>query len=124
MTTDGAASGRGDGTHANEVMADELGVADPGAAQQRTELAWTRSGLAVAVTVAIILRHLWPLSGDKALAGLAVIAAGSALWAVTMNVGRSAQHRTNGAPLGESACRLMTIGTLALALTGFIINFV
>ena len=103
MSTDDAGSGPGDGTVADAGMADEIGVADPGAAQQRTDLAWTRSGLAVAVTVAIILRHLWPLTGDKAVAGFAVIAAGATLWTVTVNVGRSARHRTSGAPLGEPA---------------------
>jgi hypothetical protein len=97
--------------------------ADAGMARERTDLAWNRSGLAVAVTVAIVLRRLWPLHGDKEDAALALIAAGAATWVVGMylggRMGRTAGHR---GPLGEPACRLLTIGTLALALGGLIIS--
>ena len=36
---------------------------DAGLAEERTVLAWNRSGLAVVVCVAVLLRHVWPLQG-------------------------------------------------------------
>jgi hypothetical protein len=96
---------------------------DPGMARERTDLAWNRSGLAVAATVAIVLRRLWPLQGDKEIAALVLIAAGAATWVVGMYVGghmgRATDHR---GVLGESACRLLTIGTIGLAVGGLIIS--
>jgi len=50
----------------NEESSGDEEARDSGLARERTDLAWNRSGLAVAVTVAIILRRLWPLSGDRA----------------------------------------------------------
>jgi len=97
---------------------------DPGLARERTELAWNRSGLAVAVTVAIILRRLWPLSGDRAILALALIGAGAALWVVATRLGRRARVRSGqGGALGESTCLALTIGTLILALGAFIVSF-
>jgi uncharacterized membrane protein YidH (DUF202 family) len=94
-----------------------------GMARERTDLAWNRSGLAVAATVAIVLRRLWPLQGDREIAALALIAAGAAAWVAGMylggRMGRSTDHR--GA-LGESACRLLTIGTVGLAVGGLIVS--
>jgi len=97
---------------------------DPGLARERTELAWNRSGLAVAATVAIILRRLWPLSGDRAVLVLALIGAGAVLWVVAMRLGRRARVRNgNGGALGDSTCRALTIGTLILAAGAFIVTF-
>jgi|SRR5450631_3166229 hypothetical protein len=98
---------------------------DSGLARERTELAWNRSGLAVAVTIAIILRRLWPLSGDRAVLVLALIGAGAALWAVAMRLGRRARVRNgSGGALGVSSCRALTTGTLILAVGAFIGSFV
>jgi predicted permease len=96
---------------------------DSGLARERTELAWSRSGLAVAVTVAVILRRLWPLSNDKAVLALVTIATGAILWAVGMQLGRHSRRGTNpeGA-LTMSTCRLMTMGTLLLAAAGFAVG--
>jgi len=96
---------------------------DPGLARERTELAWSRSGLAVAVTVAIILRRLWPLTGDRAVVALAIIAIGAILWAVGMQLGR--RTRLGGGredALTASSCRMITIGTLVLAGAGFVVG--
>jgi uncharacterized membrane protein YidH (DUF202 family) len=94
---------------------------DTGLARERTELAWNRSGLAVAVTVAIVLRRLWPLHGGREDATLALIAAGGVIWAVGMRLGgRLAHEHRAGGSMGESACRMLTAGTLLLALAGFV----
>ena len=101
------------------------GVArDPGLARERTDLAWNRSGLAVAVTVAIIVRRLWPLSGRKAVLVLALIGAGAAVWVIAMWLGRSVRSRDQvGTALSESTCRALTAGTLLLALGAFMVSF-
>jgi Domain of unknown function (DUF202) len=98
---------------------------DPGLARERTELAWSRSGLAVAVTVAIILRRLWPLSGDKAVVALVIIALGAILWVVGMQLGRRTRFGMGSeSALTTSSFRMMTIGTLVLAGAGFVVGVV
>ncbi len=94
---------------------------DPGLARERTDLAWNRSGLAGAVTVAIVLRRLWPLHGDREVLALALIAAAAVIWVVGMRLG-SRIGRTAGAHgvPAESTCRMVTIGTLLLAASGFV----
>jgi Domain of unknown function (DUF202) len=94
-------------------------------ARERTELAWSRSGLAVAVTVAVALRRLWPLTGDKAVVALVLIAVGSAVWVIGMQLGRRARPLGDGAgALATSTFRMMTIGTIILALAGFVVGLV
>jgi Domain of unknown function (DUF202) len=98
---------------------------DPGLARERTGLAWNRSGLAVAATVAIILRRLWPLSGDRAVLVLALIGAGAAFWVAAMRLGRRGRvGNAHGGALGDSTCRALTTGTLILAVGAFIVSFV
>jgi uncharacterized membrane protein YidH (DUF202 family) len=94
---------------------------DVGLARERTDLAWNRSGLAVAVTVAIVLRRLWPLSGDRGDAALALIAAGAVIWVLGMRLGRRLTHpRQGAATLGESGCFMLTLGAVVLAIAGFV----
>jgi hypothetical protein len=109
-------------TEAWDPVEDDEAV--PGLARERTQLAWNRSGLAAAVAVAIIVRRLWPLSGDRAVATLLLIGAGGALWAVAMRLGQRAREgATDGGLLGESTCRLLTTGTLLLAAGGLAVSF-
>ncbi len=96
---------------------------DSGLARERTELAWSRSGLAVAVTVAVTLRRLWPLTGDKAVVALVLIAVGSAVWIVGMQLGRRARFLSDGTGVAaESTFRMLTIGTIILAFAGFVVG--
>jgi hypothetical protein len=93
--------------------------------RERTELAWSRSGLAVAVTVAVTLRRLWPLTGDKAVVALALIAGGSAVWVIGMQLGRRARTLGDGSgALAASTFRMLTIGTILLALAGFVVGLI
>jgi hypothetical protein len=109
-------------TEAWDPVEDDEAV--PGLARERTQLAWNRSGLGAAVAVAIILRRLWPLSGDRAVAALLLIGAGGAVWAVAMRFGQRARDRSaDGGLLGESTCRLVTVGTLLLAAGGLAVSF-
>ena len=103
----------------------EGGAGDAGLARERTELAWSRSGLSVAVTVAVTLRELWPLTGDKAVVALALIAAGSVIWVLGMQLGR---RRGRSAGAGTAAIALtyqmLTIGTLILAAAAFVVGLI
>jgi uncharacterized membrane protein YidH (DUF202 family) len=98
---------------------------DQGLARERTDLAWNRSGLAVLVAVAVLLRHLWPLDGYKSALALGLIAAGAAAWAVGMRMARRANLASGGSGmLGEPACRMLTVGTVVLAGAGLVLSFV
>ena len=109
----------------DEDTANEGMGQNPGLARERTELAWSRSGLAVAVTIAIILRRLWPLSGDKAVVALVIISIGAILWLAGMQLGRRTRLSTGPeSPLTTSSCRMITIGTLVLAGAGFVVGVV
>ncbi len=99
------------------------GEPDPGLASERTDLAWNRSGLAVVVVVAIMLRRLWPLQGFKSVVALMLIAAGATAWAAGMYLARRQRPGTGAVSLlGVSACRVLTVGTLILAGAGFLLG--
>ena len=104
------------------VPADDEGRA-PDLARERTDLAWNRSGLAVMVAVAIIVRRLWPLSTDGSVVALVLIGLGAGLWAAGMLFGRSRRHPGTPGAFTETTCRMLTIGTLALAAGAFLISF-
>ena len=111
-------------THARRENYELAGDPDSGLAMERTELAWTRSGLAVVVVVAIMLRRLWPLDDTATFAVLLVVASGSLAWAVGMVLARrGGQERTGPGVMGITACRYLTAGTLALAAAGALLAF-
>jgi uncharacterized membrane protein YidH (DUF202 family) len=91
---------------------------DHGLAQERTDLAWNRSGLAFAVCVAVLVRRLWPLHGTDEFVALACISVGAVAWGLALSVGRalwsrSSPRRTN---LSSRRAAVITAGTIALAL--------
>lgn len=90
-------------------------------ARERTDLAWNRSGLAVAAAVAIVVRRLWPLHSGHAVLTMALIAAGAVIWAAGMWLSRRLPD-PGGVPgtMGESGCRLLTLGTVVLAVAAFV----
>ncbi len=101
---------------------DEDGTRDLGLARERTELAWSRSGLSVAATVAVTLRRLWPLSGDKAVLALALIAVGAIIWVGGMQLGRRQRLSAEGGGATTLTFRMLTIGTLILAVAAFMVG--
>jgi uncharacterized membrane protein YidH (DUF202 family) len=96
----------------------------PGLAQERTDLAWSRSGLAVVVCVAVLLRRVWPLRGTDQAVALACISAGAGIWALALLVGRTVLRRATGEGRRLSGRRAsaLTVGTLALALAAFVLG--
>ncbi len=106
-----------------EATADPDGpLRDPGLARERTELAWNRSGLSALVVVAILLRHLWPLEGARSVLAFVFIAVGAGVWAVGMQLARRSRKGPGSPVLGSEVCRLLTIGTVMLALAGLLLS--
>jgi uncharacterized membrane protein YidH (DUF202 family) len=97
---------------------------DAGLAEERTVLAWNRSGLAVVVCVAVLLRHVWPLRGTDHEVALGLIGAAVIVWSVIFAI-LTLSRRTRGptAPHAEDVFRLITAGTLLLALVGVVASF-
>jgi uncharacterized membrane protein YidH (DUF202 family) len=97
---------------------------DVGLAAERTVLAWNRSGLAVVVCVAVLLRHVWPLRGTDHEVALGLIGAAVIVWSVVfMVLARSRAKRVSSAAHGENFFRLVTAGTLLLAVVGIVASF-
>jgi len=98
---------------------------DRSSARERTELAWNRSGLAVAACIAVILRRIWPLRGTDLIVALACISAGALVWAVALSAGRALSSRAGqqGGPISQLRATAITVGTLAIALTAFVLAF-
>jgi uncharacterized membrane protein YidH (DUF202 family) len=97
---------------------------DRGLARERTALAWNRSGLAVVVCMAVLLRHLWPIRGTGDYVAVALIGMTAVVWAVVLLVFSHARSRDpDVAVLPARALVLMTVGTLTLAAVGLVLAF-
>lgn len=94
--------------------------------EERTELAWNRSGLALLAAFAILARRVWDddssVGGD--LVAVALLAAACFGWAVGTFGWRLVHHRSD-VPRPRNARELLsvTLGTLALAAAGIAIAF-
>jgi uncharacterized membrane protein YidH (DUF202 family) len=97
---------------------------DVGLAGERTALAWNRSGLAVVVCVAVLLRHVWPLRGTDQELALGLIAGAVVIWAVVLaSLTLASRGPDADMPHRANVFRLMTAGTLLLAVVGFVAAF-
>ena len=97
---------------------------EAGLAAERTVLAWNRSGLAVVVCVAVLLRHVWPLQGTDHEVALGLIGAAVIVWSVIfaiLTLSRGKRDPSESHP--ESVFRLITAGTLLLAVVGVVASF-
>lgn len=91
-------------------------VWDEGLAPQRTQLAWGRTGLAVAVALAVLARRAWELGGVLAVAALVVVGAGGLVWLLGMRTSRDLHlHMEPHGLVGSGAFGMVTVGTLLLA---------
>ncbi len=102
--------------HRHAPMGDSTDAGtDAGLARERTQLAWNRSGLAVIVCIAVLLRRLWPLRGGAQLVTLGLIAAAAIVWAsavlaLRVRVVRGGRRFSPG----HRPFHLMAAGTVAL----------
>jgi hypothetical protein len=94
-------------------------------AGERTDLAWTRSGIAFAVCVAVVLRRVWPLDESGDLLAIGLVGAGAVAWAFGLVVARRVARTTHGGRAVMDARTLWTIsaGTFVLALGAFVLGF-
>lgn len=106
-------------------MADPFDEDDEGLAPERTALAWNRTGIAFMVVIAALGRRVWPLDeGQHPLAvlviGVATLIFIASLWVATR---LSTHHRYAGGTMDPRAFQLVTAGTVAIAVAGFLLAF-
>ncbi len=106
------------------TSSDEVDDSDAGLAAERTDLAWNRSGLALVVCVAVLVRHLWPLRGTDEVVALAVISAGTFVWATALHLGGrlSRRVRARRGVYDSTVLALISAGTLMLAVAGIVVS--
>jgi len=98
-------------------------VSLPDSAPQRTELAWSRSVLAVVVCVAVLLRRAWPLHGARELAALAIISASAFVWVAAYVLERRTRRRRPEAfALSWRRLQLITAATVGLGIAAFVLG--
>jgi uncharacterized membrane protein YidH (DUF202 family) len=98
----------------------------PGLAEERTDLAWTRSGIALLGAFAILTRQVWtggPSTVD--LAALALLGVAVFGWAVGILGWRLVHHRSEQArPRRPFELLAVSLGTVALACAGVVVTFI
>ncbi len=94
---------------------------EPDADLERTELAWHRSGLALAAVGLAELRRLVPLSGHRVAEGLIIVGLGLAFMATVVAYER---HRRHQQLPSRSALKLVTAATTGIGLAAFVLALV
>lgn len=96
---------------------------DEGLAPQRTQLAWGRTGLAMAVAIAVLARRAWELGGAFEVATLLFVGVGGLVWLVGMRESRDLHlHMEPHGLVGMRAFGLVTAGTLLLAIGAMVLG--
>ena len=73
--------------------------------------------------VAIMLRRLWPLRGEKEVVVLVILGLGATVWALGMFLAsRSQKAEGSSGLLSASNGRILTVGTLVLAVAGILVS--
>ena len=98
----------------------------PGLAEERTDLAWTRSGIALLGAFAIMARKVWSGGPDTIdLAALALLGVAGFGWAIGILGWRLAHHRRDAPqPRHPRELLAVSLGTVALAAAGIVVTFV
>jgi uncharacterized membrane protein YidH (DUF202 family) len=94
-------------------------------AGERTDLAWTRSGIAFAVCIAVLLRRVWPIGRADHLLALALVAMGAVAWAIALLLARRLARTTHRGRdvMDAHTLRLISGGTFVLALGAFVLSW-
>lgn len=102
-------------------MASPLAADDDGLSPERTALAWNRTGMAFLIAVAALGRRVWPIDqGNHAFVLLVLAVAASAFLGSLWFASRLRTHaRYGGETLDPHAFRLVSAGTVVLAVGGF-----
>ena len=102
-------------------MASPIHADDDGLSPERTALAWNRTGMAFLIAVAALGRRVWPIDqGNHAFVLLALGIAAAAFLGSLWFASRLRTHaRYGGETLDPHAFRLVSAGTLVLAIAGF-----
>jgi len=91
-------------------IADDIEDADPGLAQERTELAWHRTAISFAAVGAAMLKY-------HVTAGLLVLAVGGAVWRLSRLVRDRGTARASGRRLVVITVTIAGVSVTALAIT-------
>jgi hypothetical protein len=98
-------------------------LSDTGLAQERTVLAWNRSGLDAVVCVAVLLRHTWPLHhADRAIA-VGVTTTAAVVWPLALSSLTTRATAVSQYPrLGPRTIHLIGAATLTLAVVALLLS--
>ena len=86
-------------------------------------LAWNRSGVAVVVCTAVVLRHLWPLHGAGQGVAFGATAVVATVWAGALMAFTTSGHDRLGLPWRQRTFALTTVGTVVLAVLALALAF-
>jgi uncharacterized membrane protein YidH (DUF202 family) len=95
--------------------------AEPDEDLERTELAWNRSGLALAAIGLVLLRRLLPILQDRVAEGLIIVGLGLAFSATVLAYQRHRRHRQLPS---RSALKLVAAATTLIGLAAFVVAVV
>ncbi len=94
---------------------------DGGLSPERTQLAWSRTGLAMAVAVGVLARRVWTLNGDADVVGMVMVGVGALVWMIGMRESRRSDVETQYHGMtGRPGLLLITAGTVLVALGGLV----
>jgi hypothetical protein len=98
------------------VVAHRPPAPDRGLARERTALVCNRSGLAVVVCIAVLVRHLWPIEGTGRDIAVCLIAAAVVWSIVVLAFARTSAERAENTFLGARLFGFITAAMLLLAI--------
>lgn len=107
-------------------MVDERDLADDeGLFEERTQLSWSRSGIAVMVCVSVLLRRVLPGHQTADVLVSLLVGIGLLVWVGAWVIARGAtiHRRTVESARHASSLRALSIGTFVLALAGLVLAF-
>jgi hypothetical protein len=96
-----------------------------GLPEERTELAWSRSGLALLACFALLARRVWERhQGTVAVVAVLLLAVGALAWAGGILHARSARlDPDRQRPASATKLRNAALGTAVLAAAGLVLSF-